>query len=533
MGAIVGGIGALYSLSNIGLPRVTYNYPDFDPRYSANFSRPLRLPQASGGAFGIIESPSSIPMKVTGDALEVLGAAPTRAWVYKSEHKGETYINPVIKLKKGDNFSPTLVNGIQQETIIHWHGLHLDWKNDGHPVFAVGPGENYDYNFNIPNRAGTYFYHPHPLGLTSSQVYGGLAGFLVVEDPEEENLSRSLDLELGTTDIPIVLQDRRFNNEGQLVYNPNQMEQFTGFLGDVILANLTPNPYLDVDTRIYRLRILNGSNARIYRLAFIKDNQRFPFYLIGNDGGLLERSFKMPEVFVAPGERVDILVDLRELSPGDTVFLKSLGFESTDMMGGMMGGMMGDMASASSLIDGVEFHILKLKINNKMGYDPKIPDELSSIERLSLSDAKVRRITLSPSMMGRTSMMGWLINGYSYDLYQYPIQVSKDDTEIWEIYNGGMGHMIMPHPMHIHGYSFQVLERISSPPQIRRLAIDSNGRLPTDSGWKDTVLVWPGERIAIAIDFSHTFSDEQIYLFHCHNLEHADVGMMVNYKVTS
>lgn len=543
-GAIIGGIGGLYAISNMGFPRITYDYSVFDPKNPANFSRPLRIPKSSG-VFGVINSPSNLEMNVVTDSVDVLGAAPTNIWGYKTDVGGETYINPTIRLKKGENFSPNLVNKIQQETIIHWHGLHLDWKNDGHPVYAADSGKNYEYNFKVPNRAGTYWYHPHPMGLTAQQVYGGLAGFFIVDDDEEESLSRSLNLELGTTDIPIVLQDRRFNQESQLVYNPNHMEQFMGFLGDTILANLTPNPYLDVDTRVYRFRILNGSNARIYRLAFVKDNKKFPFQLIGTDGGLLERSFKMSEVFVGPGERIDILVDLTEVSLGDTIFLKNLGFVSTGMMGnmgrgmnggGMMGGMMGggmmgDVANGSSLDDGEEFFVLKLVVKNKVGYDAQIPEEPSKIERLDISNAKSRRITLSGSMMGGMGMMGWLINGYSYDLYSYPIQVNRDSSEVWEISNVGMGHMGMPHPMHIHGFSFQVLGRLGSPTQIGRYAIDDNGRLATDSGWKDTVLVWPGEKVAIALDFSHKYPDEQIYLFHCHNLEHHDGGMMINYKV--
>jgi blue copper oxidase len=539
-GAIIGGIAGLYAINNIGFPRIAYNYSKFDPRNPTNFSYPLRTPKSSG-VLGIINSPSSLEMNVVADSIDVIGATPTNILGYKTEHNGEVYINPTIILKKDENFNPTLINKIQQETIIHWHGLHLDWKNDGHPVYAAGPSESYNYNFKVPNRAGTYWYHPHPMGITAQQVYGGLAGFFIVDDNEEEELRRLLDLEFGTTDIPIVLQDRRFNQQGQLVYNPNHMEQFMGFLGDTILANLTPNPYIDVDTRVYRFRILNGSNARIYRLAFIKNNQKIPFHLIGTDGGLLERSFRMSEVFVGPGERIDILVDLRKLSAGDTIFLKNLGFISSDMMGhmgrgmnggGMMGGgMMGDTMSGSTLDEGEDFFVLKLVVKNKIDYDVQIPEELSKIERFDISDVKSRRITISGSMMGGMGMMGWLINGYSYDLYSYPIQVSRDSSEVWEIYNMGMGNMGMSHPMHIHGFSFQVLGRLGSPSQVRRYAIDDKGRLPTDSGWKDTVLVWPGEKVVIALDFSLKYPDEQIYLFHCHNLEHHDGGMMVNYKI--
>jgi suppressor of ftsI/bilirubin oxidase len=122
----------------------------------------------------------------------------------------------------------------------------------------------------------------------------------------------------------------------------------------------------------------------------------------------------------------------------------------------------------------------------------------------------------------------WFINDWTFRIDQVPVSVSKDTIEIWEITNSLIS---MPHPMHLHGFQFQVLERINSPSRIRDLAVDSQGRLPTDKGWKDTVLVWPAERVRVAIDFSHPFSGEQLYLFHCHILEHEDGGMMINYKV--
>jgi suppressor of ftsI/bilirubin oxidase len=134
--------------------------------------------------------------------------------------------------------------------------------------------------------------------------------------------------------------------------------------------------------------------------------------------------------------------------------------------------------------------------------------------------------------------MRFLINGLSFQMDQVPVTVYKDSTEIWQFNNTGYGSpspmggmMSMPHPMHIHGFQFQVLERINSPNQVRRLAINSKGLLPTDQGWKDTVLVWPGERVRVAIDFSHNFPGPQKYLLHCHILEHEDNGMMMNYEV--
>jgi len=473
-----------------------------------------------------------VTINVKPHRIEILPGMPTETWVYDVTRSGRSAINPVLKLKSGEKFRATLSNGVPQKTIVHWHGVIVDWKNDGHPSYAVDLGQNYDYDFTVYNRGGTYWYHPHPYPA-AEQVYKGLAGFLIVEDADDENLTRSLDLELGKTDIPLAIQDKRFRQDGALEYGPNQNESFMGFLGDLILVNLTPNPYLEVDTRIYRFRILNGSTARIYRLAFLKNSEKFPFHLIGVDAGLLESPSKLDEVFLAPAERVDILLDLRTLSTGDAVLLKSLEFDPMHMEEAMMG--MTQMQGGSELEEGEGFHILKIIVKNKVTQDAQIPERLSTLEPIDLSEASERPITLSTAMgsMG-TMTMGpqmnqWLINGNSFDINGFAFELSRDRVEVWKITNSQQS---MPHPMHIHGYHFRVLERLDSPPQVESLAVDNSGRLPTDLGLKDTILVWPGETVRVAIDFRTRFAGEQMYTFHCHNLEHEDNGMMINYKVS-
>jgi len=509
---------------------VLSGYARFDPRDASTFSNPLRVPSPSGEVFGIIESPSNASINVKSRSLEILPGKPTELWVYEVGHNGKQVINPVLRLKKDETFKATLANGISQKTIIHWHGMIVDWKNDGHPSYAIGQDQTYDYSFQVYNRGGTYWYHPHP-HPAAQQVYKGLASFFIVQDQNDERVTKSLDLQLGTTDIPLMIQDKRFNDAGPLEYSPTPDENFMGFLGDMILVNLTPNPYLEVTTRVYRFRILNASSARAYRLALVRGSERHPFYIIGVDAGLLEKPYKVDEVFVGPAERVEILLDLRTLSPGDVIFLKSLQFDPMHAEELLMGEMAGGMAGGSRLEDGEDFHILKLAVKDKVTYDAQIPEKLSVIEPIDISAAEERPISLSASMAMKEGrhLMRWLINGESFDMNTYPIQTTRDKVEIWKVTNSVQS---MPHPMHIHGYLFQVLERTDSPPQIRRLAVDSQGRIPTDLGWKDTVLIWPQETVTIAIDFKTRFAGEQNYLFHCHNLEHQDGGMMINYKVT-
>lgn len=342
-----------------------------------------------------------------------------------------------------------------------------------------------------------------------------MAGFFIVEDEDELRLREALDLKLGESDIPLVIQDKKFDGDGNLIYVSSEIEQFMGFLGEAILVNLTPNPYLEVGTRVYRFRLLNGSTSRIYRLAFVKGSGRLSMQLIETDGNLLAQPQEVEELFMAPGEKLDVLLDLRNIQVGEAVFLKSLAFEpwQKEMEAGGK--------PPARLAGGEEFNILKLVVKNRVSYDRQVPQNLSTIAPIDTSNASTRNIVLF------TANKQWVINGKTFNMDEHPIVVKRNATEIWKMTN----QPNMPHPMHIHGFHFQVLERSRTPAQIKSLAVDDKGRLPTDMGWKDTVLVWPGETVSIAINFSHDFPEEQVYLFHCHILEHEDTGMMVNYKV--
>ena len=474
---------------------------------------------------------------------QIMPGRNTRLWAYAAEIGNKQYINPIIKIKKGSTFNSVLKNSLAEPTIIHWHGLHVDSKNDGHPADQIDSSDEYPYQFQVINRAATYWYHTHAHRRTGLQAYLGLASYFIVEDDEEIDLAVKLDLNFGETDIPLVIQDKTFSSSGDLIYNQNQMMgTMDGFLGNTILTNLTYKPYLNVSTRMYRFRILNGSNARIYRFAFLNNALAMPFSIIGNDGGLLDRPYQVSEVFLAPGERVDVLLDLSRSRTGDTIWLNSLYFDSMNMGmmgGGRGGGMMGrgrmgggGMMGGSRLPNGSQFPVMRLNVTSKVAYDKKVPQQLSSITPIDTTGADTRPFNLS------MYAMSWLINGQSFQMDQVPVTVYKDSAEIWQFNNtqygsqspmGGM--MSMPHPMHLHGFQFQVLERINSPAQIRRLAVDSRGLLPTDKGFKDTVLVWPRESVRVAVDFTHNFPGIQRYLLHCHILEHEDNGMMMNYEV--
>jgi len=488
----------------------------------APFQTALPVPGTSG-LLGILDVANmNIPITTTFATHTILPGKSTQLSVYKATKGDMAYINPIFRMKTGDVFDATLTNNLGEPTNIHWHGLKVEARQDGHPSATTGNGQSFPYHFTALNRSGMYWYHPHPEGTTAKQAYNGLASLFIIEDEDELALRQALDLQLGVTDIPLVLQDKQFAADGTLIYSPQATDQQMGFLGDVPLVNLTPSPYLNVQTRLYRFRVLNGSNARTFRLAFTKGSQPVPYTVIGTDGGLLERPVQATEVFISPGERVDLLLDLRSAAVGDALIVQSLAFDSMDNEMGSMGNMGG--MSSTKIPNGQAISLMKINVTQQVAYDRAVPERLSTITPITTAGATTRPISLTQTMMP----MQWLINGTSYKANESPIAVRKGATEIWDIQNAQMS---MPHPMHIHGFQFQVLERKNSPKQVASLAVDGHGRFATDLGWKDTVLVWPDETVRIALDFTHPFTGEQKYVFHCHILEHEDNGMMVNVNV--
>jgi blue copper oxidase len=513
-----------------------------DPTNLDNFKNELLLP-GRDGLLGILEtSADPIELVARREKVALVPGKETEMLVYRAERDGMVWLNPTFLVETGDAFSVSLTNRLDEETTIHWHGLHLHWRMDGHPLWAVRPGTSYRYAYPVANRGGTYWYHTHGHGNTARQVYMGLAGLFIVEDEDERRVNATLGVKFGETDLPLVVQDKGFDGEGNLVYDPDEMSRSMGYTGNTILVNMTPTPCLEVGTRLYRLRLLNGSNARLYRLALekVSGGELLPYRLMATDGSLLNRPRPAREVFLSPGERTDLLLDLRGFDVGEELALKNLAFDPMHREHGM-GESMCHMAHASHeemvhademaadtprLGDGEEFYVLRMVVKDRVAHVGSVPQTFSVAPVADTRGAAVRPVTLSATTdQGQTR---WLINGLSYEPDEYPIVVQRGASEVWEIRNDERS---MPHPMHLHGFRCRVLERKNSPGQVAGTAVDDKGRTVTDLGWKDTVLIWPGETVRIAIQFSHNFEEEQLYLFHCHILEHEDAGMMLNYKV--
>jgi blue copper oxidase len=482
------------------------------------FPNPLQLP-GDAALHGIADVGGAMTLVGRRLAHEILRGKPASLLAYTLEHQGRTLINPLLRADSGTNLRVRYWNALDETSIVHWHGLTNETNNDGHPHYAVGPGETYDYQFTVANRAGTYWYHPHPHHLAAKQAYLGLAGLFIVEDEEEMALQRALDVKLGETDIPLLIQDKRFTADGELQYSAAAQEHFHGFCGDTVLVNLTQSPCLDCDTRLYRFRMVNASNARVYRLAFVHGEQALPFHVIGADGGLLERPHAARELFLSPSERADVVLDLRAANPGDRVVLASLAFDAMALATSARSG-----ATDTATAVGAPLELMLLRVVRKVRYEHELPAVLSKIPPLQTNEARPRLFTLDQSKGV------WRINRGTYRMTETAFSVNRGAKEIWAFTNSGPA---MPHPIHVHGFQYRVVERKGSPEHVRRLAVDERGLPPTELGWKDTVLLWPGETLRMLIDFTHPYPGDQVYMLQCHNLEHEAHGMMVNFRVVA
>jgi blue copper oxidase len=450
------------------------------PVTEGSFSRLLPVPNTVTGNATLTAQATTAT--ISGNAISVLG------------YQANGILGPTIRVNKGINASINFKNSLSEKSNIHWHGLKIPANMDGHPEDVINPGGSFNYQFTINQRAGLNWYHPHPDGATASQAFQGLAGLFMVNDAEEA----ALNLPSGIYEIPLVIQDKRFSSSG-ISYNPSMGEVMSGYMGETIIVNGEVSPFAEVTTRFYRLRILNGSNARIYNLAL---SNNADLIIIGNDGGLLKNPAIVKNILLAPGERLDVLVNFAGLTIGTEVFLESKVFNN----GGNAQGKQG-------------FKILKFKVT-QTGSDPfSVPASLSSINPVSPSSSSKTRnfIINSMQMSGGMSMKGiHRINGKTYDKNRIDETVAANATEIW-VFDNSQGDE--PHPMHLHGVHFQVMERSGGRGQL----------IASESGWKDTVLVMPGETIKIIIPFSTLTG---VFVFHCHNLEHEDDGMMLQYQLS-
>lgn len=401
------------------------------------------------------------------------------------------YLGPTIRVRRGEDVAIRVRNNLREATTVHWHGVHLPAEADGGPHQRIEAGDEWEARFSVDQPAATLWYHPHLMGTTARQVYQGLAGFLLIED--DESAALRLPKEYGRNDIPVVLQERRFNRDGSFRYRPRMPDVMHGYSGNTLLTNGAVEPHLTVRDQRVRLRLLNGSNSTVLRISFDGGHS---FQQIASDGGFLEKPLRRQWIVLSPGERAEIVVAM----PGPDKSLLLL--------------------AESNL--GSRYRALELRGAPTLEAVPEVPGNLTTISRLDPEDADRRRQFVM-STMGPGGRL--TINGKRMDLTRIDERVPVGSTEVWMVVNGtpggrGMmgGMMNVPHSFHVHGLQFQILSLNGEPPP------------PALSGWKDTVLLWPNDRAELIMRFEDYLG---IYMYHCHLLEHEDDGMMGQFEVVS
>ena len=429
------------------------------------------------------------------------------------------YMGPTLRFKRNERVALQVRNTIGEPSSLHWHGFHLPATEDGGPHQEIPADQLWKPSFDVVQFAGTYWYHSHVMHNAGSQVYRGLAGMIIVDDEEQDH---ALPTNYGVDDIPIILQDRRFGEDGSLVYMNRYEDRVMGMLGDTILVNGTVNPVITPGTRMLRLRLLNASNARTYNLGFSDDRQ---FYQIASDGGYLAAPVALTRLQLAVAERAEILV---EFDPSEETTLINIALPPAfPDFPGAMSEMMRELNTQA-------FDILHFRVQAQLQDNGELPSRFAEIYRIpeaAATNSRSFRLGMGAGMRsgedggpGRGARNGrgggfgggqFSINGRRMAEDYINERIEYNTTEIWELTNTSP----MMHPFHVHNGQFQILDRGGYPPPDNEL------------GWKDTVKVEPDELVRIIMRFTDFRDEENPYMYHCHILEHEDRGMMGQFLV--
>jgi FtsP/CotA-like multicopper oxidase with cupredoxin domain len=439
-----------------------------------------------------------------------------------------SYLGPVVRVRTGDTIPFRVENRLAEETTLHWHGLMVPSELDGGPHNTIKPGGVWTPEITIRQPPATTWFHPHPHGNTARQVYGGLAGTMIVTDGADHD--RGLPTSYGVDDIPVVLQDKRFARNGELTYQPTLMDLMHGFQGDTLLVNGTIGPVAHFPAAFVRLRLLNAANARNFDLRF---SDKRSFFVIAGDAGFLAEPVEVKNLVIAPAERYEVLIDF---SDGRSVELVT----APDTQHGMGPGMMMQMRPPRRGLGGDTESLLRFSPDPALQATIRqLPRKLAALAAPDIKAAVTwRTFVLNPMMgmmgMGMAGMFGMNrsrspnaptsdhdhgamaqmmgINGRSFSMNRVDFSAKLGTSEIWDIRSDAMAH-----PFHVHGASFRVLS--------------NNGRKPPpeQSGWKDVVLV--EDQAELLVRFDNPAPAKMPFMYHCHILEHEDHGMMGQFAV--
>lgn len=421
-------------------------------------------------------------------------------------------LGPTLIMNQGDNMNITVDNQLGDTTTIHWHGLHVAPENDGGPHSIILPGQQWNPQFNLLDKAGTHWYHPHLHHKTDEHVSKGIAGMILVRDTEEASLN--LPQTYGVDEFPIIMQTKGFDATGQITVHTD--------LDTSVMVNGTVNAFTNLPAQVVRLRVLNGSSQRVMEFGF-SDNRLFS--LIGTDGGLLTAPVNLTRYRMAPGQRADILLDLTG-SLGNNFQLMSFASELPNAIYGAAQPGMG-MGATGSLPDytsnplnGNSYQLLDINVVSQTAAPIlSIPSSLASFTPLMEGTENITRNLTFTSAGAMGNLNGpFLINGSSFDMSTINYTVPLDNIEIWSLTN----QTPIGHPFHIHDVQFFILDINGNPPP------------PELQGYNDVVFVPGGMgNVRFIAQFSDHANDSIPYMYHCHMLTHEDMGMMGQFIVSN
>ena len=471
------------------------------------FAVPLPIPGTVAPTGGAIELAQEVA------SLEIIPGTRTEVWGYNG-----TFPGPTLELRSGRPTTVRITNELPVPTSTHLHGGVTPPEFDGYPThlvvpeqlgdrFEPGAGSHaahdasaweltpraFEHEYPVEQPAATLWYHDHRMDFTAPQIYRGLAGMAIVRDDVDDELP----LPKGDKDIPLLICDRAFEEDGSFRYpsvDPTLLDEpgvegeyHQGVEGDVILVNGAPWPELEVEATRYRFRILNASNARRYDLRLDPPPPDGPAVVqVGSDVGLLAAPQELDGVLLSSAERADVLIDFGTYPVGTEIVLRN------------------------RLDSGPAGEVMRFRVTRNGTEDSTVPARLADVEMLARDQAvRSRTFDFRRSGPGEGGSM-WKVNDTAFDPNETLATPELGTTELWTFTSD------FHHPVHVHLAHFQVYRRNGKDPG------------PMDAGWKDTVDIGPADAVDVAVRFTDYPGR---YLLHCHNLEHEDMAMMANFDI--
>ena len=449
----------------------------------------LHIPEAYSGA--------SFDLHLHKGRHSFWAGATTATYSYNKE----PFWGPTLIMNKGDQVKIQVTNDLSEPTTVHWHGFHIPAKEDGGPHQMIPSGGVWTSQFKVKNNAATYWYHPHPHESTQNQLTMGAGGLIIVRDPIESKLN--LPRTYGVDDIPLVFTSRRFTKANEFSYQGDSDKY-----GDFEFCNGTLDPQVSLPAQWVRLRILNAEVERGYNLGF-KDNQ--DFYLVGTDGGLVDRPVKLKRLKLMVGERAEIMVNLSQQKVGTSLDLYAY---NQNQPFGFPGGEPGYYAPNGSYLNNLDFPLLHINvIAPKTQYGGSLPDHLVSNQLWREADAVVtRKLSING---GGPPDKEFQFGGKYFDMGRVDQVVKLGSVESWTVRND----QIFGHSFHIHDVQFSLVERNGHPVE------------EYEKGWKDTVYIPRDGSVKFVTKFEDFASDRYAYMYHCHMSNHEDGGLMGQFLV--